>query len=1065
MDEDRPDRSRYAFLFAFAFAFAVLFVSPGSAPGQVPCENEDGYRSHRTWRGSGAYASTVNLLQEGTSFETGEPDVSLLDGALYNQRQFVENLTGEGDAADAYLDLSADDTDAVHGNRSLRIDFDGPYPTGGPSGWFELSWEWFGVPEEAYYDISFYAKTNRQMNVLVNLIALDTVTSEVVWIDLDTASSVVHKTLPVSPGGWRRLSVRTPTPLSTTRSYVIRLWTNGASEPSWCVTEGTVLRLDAIQVARAPDGGGALVPYEYHTEAEELFLSVKGALDLLPRWDNVFYAPGEGGSIRGRAQIYQDAAYAARGGGTLHWKLYALFPQGGDPSIPVGSGDAAITFPSPRQEVTVDLASAVGGRLGVYKWIAEFEDGLGLTSDRQEITFALVRGDGASGDNFGVNLNALGPAGKNANDSYSPSVSGPFSLRRMLDLTSRLGFTQDRVFAAFDWGTTMEDPSTPERYDFYPDLAASYSVRIFPVISSVPSWWNGSDWQAWRDFIDEEVFRYGPGGLYGAGMTEWNLFNEMFAPGRFTPGEYAPFLLEAADAIHGTTPAGETYVSLNGWSMPDSLVALLNVGDGSRRVLDILDGVGVNRYASFDPVSEEVDPPEEPSSWHAGVADAVWIQRAARLAVQLADTAGTGGANRFPLTETGATVGSLLADRRSRVRYWDQTGRESFANSMSGSLTKGEKGAERLIRHELLALAEGGGAIHLFGFLPHPESWSSGRYGIFQIDDTPAAPLAAQVELNRELGAALFVRHVPSSDLNAPGGGPNTDPDARLLLFHDPDPDEYVIAAWTAGYGTSQIELDIDPGAYNVSARDVQGNTLPVGGSGSFTWTLGASPTYIRVDGSIGAVALTEAVDHRDPSPPVWISSRTEKGTYIVRFSSLNAGDLDSLRLEYRAVADTSWTTAERFEPWAHPDSAYTGSFPVPPGGSCTARAAAIEKTTGDVVYSDELPLGPTGVVAAPAAAAPRWTDAVSEGSPNPARGSLFFQGTVAQGGKVTMRIHDVAGRLVREVVTRRSGAGSFRITWDGRDESGRPAASGLYLARFDREGHSIGRRRIILLR
>lgn len=1057
---------RHFRLFALPAFLCLLFLPGprGSASCQVPCENESGYRPHRLWRGEGAYASPVNLLNEGTSFETGEPGISALDGAVYHQRQFVENLVAEEEIADAYLDFSVDSATAVHGTRSFRIDFDGPYPPGGPSAWYEASWEWFGIPGAGRYDISMYAKSNNAVNVIVSLIGLDTLGSEIVWVDLDTTVGVLHKTLPVAPGGWQRLSVRTPHLLSPSLRYVIRIWSNGSSEPSWCIPEGTTLWLDAVQVAAAPEGDDPPLPYDFHTAAEELFLSFRGGMDLLPRRNSLFFSPGEFGPILGRAVVYQDTALSARGGGTLHWKLYSLDPEIGEPVDPIAEGSTAIAFPHPRRTVEVPLSPHMNGRLGVYKWIVEFEDGWGIRADRQEATFALVRNTGAptGAGNFGVNLNAVGANGKNASGSYSPSAQGRLSLRQAIETVSGLGFTRDRIFGAFDWGTTMEDPGNPMRYDFYPPLAESYGLRVFPVVSSVPGWWSGSDWNAWRSFMEEQVGRYGPAGMFGEGMTEWNIFNEESMAGGYSPAEYAPFLLGAADTIHGTTPPGEMLISINGTGMPGYLIELLGEGDGGERIADLLDGVGVNRYAPFDDAAEEIEPPEDPSAWHGEVPNGVWVQRAARLAAQLTDTAGTGGPTSFPLTETGVNPGCLLADRRSRMHMWNDGAVETFANSMSGSLEKGKRAAERFIRHEILCLAEGGGPIYLFGAIPLHGTWSSAVYGLFHTDHSPAAPLAAQAELNAELGRATFTRRVPATDLRGPGGAPNLDFSARVYIFEDAAAGEYVIAAWTRGWET-EIEFQIDPGLYGVTARDFQGNEEPVSGSGLFTRTLTPSPCYIRVDGSITAAGLTEAVDHSDPWRPTWISSWEANGEQFVRFACVNPGDVDSLRLYTRPAADTAWSLVRGFRVWAHPDSAYTAALSSPPGEPLYARASAIEMTTGDEVFSETLFIGPTTIGEEPSSP-PAWRDSLFAGGPNPSKESVMLRGTLSRAGTVEIDLFDVAGRRVRSTA-RVSAAGPFEWVWDGRAENGRRLASGVYLIRVARDGRSIATRRVVLVR
>jgi hypothetical protein len=70
--------------------------------------------------------------------------------------------------------------------------------------------------------------------------------------------------------------------------------------------------------------------------------------------------------------------------------------------------------------------------------------------------------------------------------------------------------------------------------------------------------------------------------------------------------------------------------------------------------------------------------------------------------------------------------------------------------------------------------------------------------------------------------------------------------------------------------------------------------------------------------------------------------------------------------------------------------------------------------------------------------------------SPNPFNGSVTIGYAVpAQGdAMVSVAIYDVAGRMVRQLVSGTFAPGPYSAHWNGRDESGRTAASGVYYAR-----------------
>ncbi len=84
--------------------------------------------------------------------------------------------------------------------------------------------------------------------------------------------------------------------------------------------------------------------------------------------------------------------------------------------------------------------------------------------------------------------------------------------------------------------------------------------------------------------------------------------------------------------------------------------------------------------------------------------------------------------------------------------------------------------------------------------------------------------------------------------------------------------------------------------------------------------------------------------------------------------------------------------------------------------------------------------------------AAPR-TFALLGNHPNPFNPSTTISFTLPEPGKAELTIYDITGRKVRELVSERLSAGVHSVVWDGRDERGNPAASGVYLARLKSGG------------
>ncbi len=84
---------------------------------------------------------------------------------------------------------------------------------------------------------------------------------------------------------------------------------------------------------------------------------------------------------------------------------------------------------------------------------------------------------------------------------------------------------------------------------------------------------------------------------------------------------------------------------------------------------------------------------------------------------------------------------------------------------------------------------------------------------------------------------------------------------------------------------------------------------------------------------------------------------------------------------------------------------------------------------------------------------------------PSPTRAVTTIGFEVPVAGRVTLRIYDVAGRLVRELFEREyEGPARGETVWDGRDDAGRPVAAGAYLYRLE-VGERSATRKIMLLR
>ena len=93
---------------------------------------------------------------------------------------------------------------------------------------------------------------------------------------------------------------------------------------------------------------------------------------------------------------------------------------------------------------------------------------------------------------------------------------------------------------------------------------------------------------------------------------------------------------------------------------------------------------------------------------------------------------------------------------------------------------------------------------------------------------------------------------------------------------------------------------------------------------------------------------------------------------------------------------------------------------------------------------------GAAGVAATP----DRLAFRVLPNAPNPFRSATTLRFTLPRAGEVGVRIFDTAGRLVRRL-DRTFPAGENEVRWDGRDDAGREAPSGVLVYEVRADGHT----------
>jgi len=94
---------------------------------------------------------------------------------------------------------------------------------------------------------------------------------------------------------------------------------------------------------------------------------------------------------------------------------------------------------------------------------------------------------------------------------------------------------------------------------------------------------------------------------------------------------------------------------------------------------------------------------------------------------------------------------------------------------------------------------------------------------------------------------------------------------------------------------------------------------------------------------------------------------------------------------------------------------------------------------------------------------APAFRNALLPNRPNPFNPSTRIEFELARAGQARIRVFDVSGRRVATLLDGNLAAGWHTAFWSGRDDGGRPVASGVYLYRVEAAGFTRTRKMALL--
>ncbi|HUU46460.1 MAG TPA: FlgD immunoglobulin-like domain containing protein, partial [Acidobacteriota bacterium] len=85
------------------------------------------------------------------------------------------------------------------------------------------------------------------------------------------------------------------------------------------------------------------------------------------------------------------------------------------------------------------------------------------------------------------------------------------------------------------------------------------------------------------------------------------------------------------------------------------------------------------------------------------------------------------------------------------------------------------------------------------------------------------------------------------------------------------------------------------------------------------------------------------------------------------------------------------------------------------------------------------------------------------ENYPNPFNSGTVIHFSLGRGGSVLLEVFNILGQRVRTLATGTRQSGPHQLSWNGRDDSGRPLASGMYLCRLSAPDRREVRKMVLL--
>jgi len=312
-------------------------------------------------------------------------------------------------------------------------------------------------------------------------------------------------------------------------------------------------------------------------------------------------------------------------------------------------------------------------------------------------------------------------------------------------------------------------------------------------------------------------------------------------------------------------------------------------------------------------------------------------------------------------------------------------------------------------------------------------------------------------------GTLTLTAHYSGDIVNGPSVSPDyiqevtpDSPPQVTVVFPNGGENEFVGGTvklvWNATDNTSvesvTLEISRDYGStWETIALDIPN-------SGSYVWTVTGPGTNTTTSPVYSALFRVTAKDNAG------VTGQDQSDGYFSIYdavvpaviTSLGAETIDlGIRVHWALAAQAQFTsiTLERSAgetgPWAMIDAAISESNGETVADDHTAQAGQTYwyRLVGTTATGQTATFGPVQGTAG----APREF-ALSAAWPNPSRGPVTMDFSVAKSAHVTLDVVDLQGRQVSVLADREFSAGRYQLKWDGRSDRGQVPA-GVYFVRF----------------